>query len=120
MRHWRPSARAPCAHLRIGSSSCLSSCHFVDYASPVSSLTIISMPPNDFITALARVFPRDRLLVQAGELVPYESDALTAFHARPAAVVIPETQAEVIEAVKICHQFAVPFVARGSGTSLSG
>ncbi len=78
------------------------------------------MPQNEFFTALARVFPRDRLLVQAGELVPYESDALTAFHARPAAVVIPETQAEVIEAVKICHEYAVPFVARGSGTSLSG
>jgi glycolate oxidase len=35
-------------------------------------------------------------------------------------VVLPITQDEVIEAVRLCHQFQVPFVARGSGTSLSG
>jgi glycolate oxidase len=35
-------------------------------------------------------------------------------------VVIPETQAEVIETIRLCHQHRVPFVARGSGTSLSG
>src|SRR6185436_10049498 len=34
--------------------------------------------------------------------------------------VIPETQVEVIETVKLCHAYDVPFVARGSGTSLSG
>ena len=78
------------------------------------------MTPDDFLSALAQVFPPDRLLAQPGELVPYESDGLTAFRARPRAVVIPETQAEVIAAVKVCHAFAVPFVARGSGTSLSG
>ncbi|MEJ5199282.1 MAG: FAD-linked oxidase C-terminal domain-containing protein, partial [Anaerolineae bacterium] len=53
-------------------------------------------------------------------LVPYESDALTAYRTRPAAVVVPETQDEVIETVRICHRHGVPFVARGSGTSLSG
>jgi glycolate oxidase len=35
-------------------------------------------------------------------------------------VVLPETQDEVIETVRLCHRYAVPFVARGSGTSLSG
>jgi len=74
----------------------------------------------DFIDSLARHFPPDRLLVQAGQLAPYESDGLTAFRTRPSAVVIPETQDEVIAAVKVCHEFGVPFVARGSGTSLSG
>jgi glycolate oxidase len=53
-------------------------------------------------------------------LIPYESDALTAYQVRPLAVVIPETQDEVIETVRLCHQNQVPFVARGSGTSLSG
>jgi glycolate oxidase len=70
--------------------------------------------------ALARIFPAERLLVQPGQLVPYESDGLTAYHARPAAVVIPTTQSDVIETIKICHALQVPFVARGSGTSLSG
>ena len=73
-----------------------------------------------WLTELARIYPPDRLLVQAAQLAPYESDALTAYKIRPAAVVIPETQDEVIEAVRICHRYDVPFVARGSGTSLSG
>ncbi len=73
-----------------------------------------------WLTELERIYPPDRLLVQAAQLAPYESDALTAYRTRPAAVVIPETQDEVIEAVRVCHRHNVPFVARGSGTSLSG
>lgn len=72
------------------------------------------------LAALARLYPTDRLLIQPGQLAPYESDGLTAFRIRPAAVVIPETQTEVIETVKLCHAHGLPFVARGSGTSLSG
>jgi glycolate oxidase len=34
--------------------------------------------------------------------------------------VLAESQQEVIETVRLCHRFGVPFVARGSGTSLSG
>ncbi|MDQ1301140.1 MAG: glycolate oxidase [Chloroflexota bacterium] len=73
-----------------------------------------------WLTELARIYQPDRLLVQAAQLAPYESDALTAYKTRPAAVVIPETQDEVVEAVRVCHKYDVPFVARGSGTSLSG
>ncbi len=76
--------------------------------------------PDNLLAALAQLFPPGRLLTQAGQLIPYESDGLTSYHARPRAVVIPETQAEVIETVKLCHRYQVPFVARGSGTSLSG
>ena len=36
------------------------------------------------------------------------------------AVVLAETREEVIETVRACHRSGVPFVARGSGTSLSG
>ena len=75
---------------------------------------------DGLMESLAGVYPASRLLRQPGELLPYESDALTAFRSRPVAVVIPETPAEVIETVKLCHQHGVPFVARGSGTSLSG
>lgn len=53
-------------------------------------------------------------------MMAYESDALTAFQARPAAVVLAESEQDVIDTVRLCHEAAVPFVARGSGTSLSG
>ncbi|PJF48723.1 MAG: FAD-binding protein [Chloroflexi bacterium] len=73
-----------------------------------------------FLAALRKIFPEHRLLTTPAALAAYESDGLTAFQARPLAVVIPETQEEVIQTVKACYQFGVPFVARGSGTSLSG
>jgi len=78
------------------------------------------MEQNPFLTALAKVFPPDRLLTRPAQLLPFESDALTTLRARPLAVVIPENQEEVIQVVRLCGQYKVPFVARGSGTSLSG
>lgn len=78
------------------------------------------MIASSFHESLRRVFPPERLLTGRAELAPYETDGLTAFRAQPCGVVLPHTQQEVIEAVRICHQHGVPFLARGSGTSLSG
>jgi glycolate oxidase len=69
---------------------------------------------------LARIVPSARLLSSAAQMAVYESDALTAFRQRPAAVVLAESAEEVIEVVRLCDRRGVPFVARGSGTSLSG
>ncbi len=76
--------------------------------------------PAPFLAALRGIFPPDRLLAEAAHLSAYESDGLTAFAVAPRAVVVAETTQEVIEAVRACAEFRVPFVARGSGTSLSG
>jgi glycolate oxidase len=73
----------------------------------------------NFLEALVGRFGR-RVLTEAGALAPYESDGLTTFRARPRAVVLAETGDEVIETVRLCSQAGVPFMARGSGTSLSG
>ena len=78
------------------------------------------MPDHPILADLRRVLPPARLLVQPAQLAPYESDALTAYRARPLAVVLAETQDDAIAAVRACAQHGVPFVARGSGTSLSG
>jgi len=78
------------------------------------------METQALLTALAKLYPPQRLLTQAAQLVPFECDGLTSLRARPKAVVLPETQEEVIETVRLCHRYGVPFVARGSGTSLSG
>jgi glycolate oxidase len=69
---------------------------------------------------LAGILPPERLLHQPAQLAAYESDGLTAFHAKPLAIAVPETQAEVVALVRRCAQLRLPFVARGSGTSLSG
>ncbi len=75
---------------------------------------------HSFIHALRETFPPERLLTRDVELLPYESDALTAFQTKPGAAVLPESEEEIIAAVRLCHEHGVPFVARGSGTSLSG
>ena len=78
------------------------------------------MDDAQFFSALVQLYPAERLLTRPAQLAPFESDALTSVRARPKAVVIPVTQEEVIRTVRLCHQYNVPFVARGSGTSLSG
>ncbi|MCA9217731.1 MAG: FAD-binding protein [Planctomycetales bacterium] len=78
------------------------------------------MTSRAFFDELRKTFPADRLLTGSAELAPYESDGLTAFRSRPSGVVLAESQGDVVAAVKACHQFNVPFMARGSGTSLSG
>lgn len=78
------------------------------------------MDHASLLKALKDIYPAERLLTKPSQLAPFESDALTSYRARPKAVVLPETQDEVIETVRLCHRYAVPFVARGSGTSLSG
>ena len=78
------------------------------------------MSAKKLLRDLQRLYPTERLLTSAAHLQSYESDALTMFRARAAAVVLPNTAAEVVETVRLCNLHAVPFVARGSGTSLSG
>jgi glycolate oxidase len=69
---------------------------------------------------LASLLPPERLLSQPEQLGAYESDGLTAYRVRPLAIAIPETTDEVIALVRHCHAERLAFVARGSGTSLSG
>lgn len=75
---------------------------------------------QSFDAALQSIVPTSRLLTDSAALSAFQSDGLTAFAVRPQAVVIPETEAEVIAIVRACHEHKIPFVPRGSGTSLSG
>ena len=54
------------------------------------------------------------------ELRTYECDGLTSHRATPALVVLPGTAEQVAGVVRACAEAGVPFVARGSGTGLSG
>jgi glycolate oxidase len=54
------------------------------------------------------------------ELRTYECDGLTSHRCVPALVVLPSSASEVAAVVAECARAGVPFVARGSGTGLSG
>src|SRR5882757_6452026 len=60
------------------------------------------------------------LISSPEELHTYECDGLTNFRVMPCAVLLPNSTEEVQEIVRICHRERIPFVARGSGTGLSG
>jgi len=75
---------------------------------------------SSFPNRLAALLPAERWMTRPEQLATYESDGLTVFRARPLAVAVPETAEEVIALVRYCHEERLPFVARGSGTSLSG
>jgi glycolate oxidase len=54
------------------------------------------------------------------QLRTYECDGLTGRRVVPALVALPATTNEVQAVVRICNDAAIPFVARGAGTGLSG
>ena len=74
---------------------------------------------NTFLDRLSAAAPGGLIRDQA-ERLTYESDALVHLRAIPGAVVLPASTAEVQAVVRLCHEAKVPFVARGSGTGLSG
>ncbi len=62
----------------------------------------------------------EQVLTDRQELRTYECDGLAHYKVVPALVVFPRTAAECATVVKACADAGVPFVARGSGTGLSG
>jgi glycolate oxidase len=75
----------------------------------------------------ARIFQELRSIVGAHGLVSspeelhtYECDGLTNFRVMPLAVLLPSETQQVQAIVRVCHRERIPFVARGSGTGLSG
>ena len=69
---------------------------------------------------LKLILPAHCLLLDEEDLRPYECDGLTAYRELPMAVCLPETEGQVVDILRACHQLGVPVVARGAGTGLSG
>ena len=74
----------------------------------------------EVVAALQQVVPAHALLWNREDTTPYECDGLTAYRERPLVVALPETESQVQAVLKTCHALAVPVVARGAGTGLSG
>ena len=60
------------------------------------------------------------VITTESQLKTYECDGLTNFRVMPGAVVLPRSAEQVQAVVQICAKYKIPFVARGSGTGLSG
>ena len=73
-----------------------------------------------FVDNLRRVVGDKGLIVRPEQLRTYECDGLTNFRVVPTAVVLPSNAEQVQQIVRLCDRAGVAFVARGSGTGLSG
>jgi glycolate oxidase len=78
------------------------------------------MLDSSFVAALGNIVAPSALLTAPEDTRPYECDGLTLFRELPAAVLLPENEAQVVAILERCHAAGVPVVARGAGTGLSG
>jgi glycolate oxidase subunit GlcD len=69
---------------------------------------------------LAQICGRENVLSDADELLVYESDAYPLVRSRPPAVVFPTCTRQASEVIRLLAAAKIPFVPRGSGTSLAG
>jgi glycolate oxidase len=74
----------------------------------------------ELISRLERICGREHVLTHQHELATYRSDGLAQYQQTPAAAVLPGSAEQVREVVAVCSEAGVPWVARGSGTGLSG
>src|SRR5215831_18111810 len=86
----------------------------------VSIFSRASMLNPALLTALGNILPAAAILTAAEDTRPYECDGLTMFRVQAGAVVLPETEAQVVAILKLCNAARLPVVARGAGTGLSG
>src|SRR6266702_1308776 len=75
---------------------------------------------EQLIPRMTQICGRDAVVTDPAELRTYECDGLTSHRVSPALVVLPQTAEQVAAVVRECAQAKIPFVARGSGTGLSG
>ncbi|RZS86339.1 FAD-linked oxidase C-terminal domain-containing protein [Pigmentiphaga kullae] len=74
----------------------------------------------EVVQALRDVLPNYCVLFREEDTRPYECDGLSLFRQVPMVVVLPETEEQVRQVLRLCKRMSVPVVARGAGTGLSG
>src|SRR3954451_969150 len=78
------------------------------------------MSAATLIPELERICGSDHVVTHPHQLRTYESDGLLQYAVTPGAVVLPDSADQVQQVVRACHERGVPWVARGSGSGLSG
>ncbi|MCO5966866.1 FAD-linked oxidase C-terminal domain-containing protein [Actinoallomurus soli] len=69
---------------------------------------------------LRQIVGAENVISDPAELATYDCDGLTYHRATPGVVVLPDTAEQIAAIVRACADAGVPYVARGSGTGLSG
>src|SRR3712207_5712717 len=72
------------------------------------------------VETMESILGPEGVISEREELRAYECDGLMNYQVIPDLVVLPESAEQVQRIVKVCYEEGIPFVARGSGTGLSG
>jgi glycolate oxidase subunit GlcD len=75
---------------------------------------------EELVRELRAILGDDGVIVDAGRLLVWESDGLTAYRVTPRAVLLPSNTDETSRALQVLARENIPFVPRGAGTGLSG
>ena len=75
---------------------------------------------DQLASRLRAIVGSDGVIDHPTQLRTYECDGLAGYRAVPGLAVLPITAEQVAGVVRACQEARVPFVARGSGTGLSG
>src|SRR3712207_2813219 len=78
------------------------------------------MASRELVDQMVAILGPEGVISEREQLRSYECDGLMNYRVVPELVVLPETAEEVQQVVKYCYDEGIPFVARGSGTGLSG
>src|SRR5215217_3933444 len=78
------------------------------------------MERGQLIRTMQSILGAEGVISEREQLRSYECDGLINYRAIPELVVLPESAEQVQQIVKVCYNEGIPFVARGSGTGLSG
>jgi glycolate oxidase len=74
----------------------------------------------ELVARLSGICGADHVLTHPRSLAAYRSDALAHYRVQPLVAVLPGDADQVHQVVRTCFEARVPWVARGSGTGLSG
>ncbi|MBV9485392.1 MAG: FAD-binding protein [Frankiaceae bacterium] len=75
---------------------------------------------EQLIADCVRDLPPGQVITDHAQLRTYECDGLSSYRCIPGLVILAESSADVAYVVGKCAEYGVPFIARGSGTGLSG
>src|ERR671919_2013812 len=74
----------------------------------------------EFVRDAEAALGAEGIVKEPEQLRTYECDGLTGYRVVPGLVALPRSTEEVQAVVRLCARDALPFVARGAGTGLSG
>jgi glycolate oxidase len=72
------------------------------------------------LSDLTAILGADNVLHRHDETLVYECDGYMVERSLPDVVVFPTSTEHVVDIVKLCNRYDIPFVPRGAGTSLAG